>query len=28
VAERAKVESNEVVKFNLTCRLTPDEPAN
>lgn len=27
VAERARVESNEVVKFSLTCRVTPDEPA-
>jgi len=28
VAERGQVEKHEIVKFQLTCRVTPDEPAN
>lgn len=28
VAERGKVEESGVVKFRLTCQVTPDEPAN
>jgi type IV pilus assembly protein PilN len=28
VAERATVASREVVKFRITCQVTPDEPAN
>ena len=28
VAERGKVQNLSVVKFRLTCAVTPDEPAN
>lgn len=28
VAERGKVAARDVVKFKLTCQVTPDEPAN
>lgn len=28
VAERGEVEKSPIVKFQLTCRVTPDEPAN
>ena len=28
VAERGSVEQRDVVKFRLTCQVTPDEPAN
>ena len=28
VAERGKVQDHSVVKFRLTCAVTPDEPAN
>jgi Tfp pilus assembly protein PilN len=28
VAERGKVQEHSVVKFRLTCAVTPDEPAN
>lgn len=28
VAERGKVQDHSVVKFRLTCSVTPDEPAN
>jgi type IV pilus assembly protein PilN len=28
VAERGKVSAHDVVKFKLTCQVTPDEPAN
>jgi Tfp pilus assembly protein PilN len=27
-AERAQVSSHDVVKFRISCRVTPDEPAN
>jgi type IV pilus assembly protein PilN len=28
IAERAKLDDNEVVKFSVTCQVTPDAPAN
>ena len=28
LAERGKVNNHEVVKFKLTCEVTPDKPAN
>ena len=28
VAERGKVAERDVVKFRITCQVTPDEPAN
>jgi hypothetical protein len=28
VAERAVVQESEVVRFRITCQVTPDEPAN
>jgi type IV pilus assembly protein PilN len=28
VAERSKIENDQVVKFRITCQVTPDEPAN
>ena len=28
VAERGDVDDRDVVKFRITCQVTPDEPAN
>jgi hypothetical protein len=28
VAERGQLQDHDVVKFRVTCAVTPDEPAN